>query len=235
MQIHCSKLSIMKFILLVFFLALPSFCSALEAQGFDFFYLVLEWPGSFCGATQSCCYPNSGKPASDFLIHGLWPNNKDGSYPSNCDPNTPFDSSQISDLSSSMATEWPSLACPSNNGESFWAHEWAKHGTCAESVLNEHDYFHAALSLKDKANGILQMLSSSGIEPNDNSYSVNSIIEAINGGIGYAAGIECNQDESGSSQLYQVYLCADTSASSFINCPVFPKGGCSGEIKFPSF
>ncbi|PKU74747.1 Ribonuclease 1 [Dendrobium catenatum] len=127
------------------------------------------------------------------------------------------------------------MACPSSNSQSFWAHEWAKHGTCAESVFNEHDYFKAALNLKGKADGILHMLSSSGIEPNDNSYSLSSIGEAIKGGIGYTPVIECNQDESGSSQLYQVYLCADTSAANFITCPVFPKESCSSEIKFPSF
>ncbi|KAL0912528.1 hypothetical protein M5K25_018506 [Dendrobium thyrsiflorum] len=226
----------MKSILIIFLFALPSFSSVLQVQGFDFFYFVLQWPGSFCDTgKQSCCYPNSGKPASDFLIHGLWPNNNDGSFPLNCDPNSSFDPSEISDLINSMDAEWPSMACPSGNSHSFWAHEWEKHGTCVESLFNEHDYFQAALTLKGKAEGILQMLSSSGIEPNDNSYSLSSITEAIKGGIGYTPVIECNQDESGSSQLYQVYLCADTSASNFIACPFFRTESCSSEIKFPSF
>ncbi|KAK8947985.1 Ribonuclease 1 [Platanthera guangdongensis] len=226
----------MKTAALFFVLALPFLSSVTQVCGFDFFYLVLQWPGSFCDAEQKCCYPNSGKPAAEFLIHGLWPNNNDGSYPSNCDPDNSFASSQISDLMSNMEANWPSLACPSSNGYSFWAHEWSKHGTCADSIFNEHDYFEAALNLKDKVD-ILQILSSSGIEPNDNSYSLSSIEEAIQTGFGFTSVIDCNKDVSGSIQLYQVQLCVDKTGTSFIACPDSSSGSgrCSSEVKFPSF
>ena len=56
----------------------------------------MQWPGAYCDAKgRKCCYPNSGKPATDFSIHGLWPNYKDGGYPSNCDTSNPFDPSQV--------------------------------------------------------------------------------------------------------------------------------------------
>ncbi|KAI8548807.1 hypothetical protein RHMOL_Rhmol07G0303300 [Rhododendron molle] len=48
---------------------------------------------------------------------------------------------QVSDLISSLQTSWPTLACPSGNGVSFWSHEWDKHGTCSESMFDQHGYF----------------------------------------------------------------------------------------------
>jgi len=68
---------------------------------------------------------------------------------------------QVADLRSSMQKNWPTLACPSGNGVSFWTHEWEKHGTCSESVLDQHGYFQAALSLQKQAN-LLQALASAG-------------------------------------------------------------------------
>ena len=74
-----------------------------------------------------------------------------------------------------------------------------------------------------------------GIQPNGAFYSLANIREAIQNGIGYTPWIECNVDTSGNSQLYQVYLCVNTSASNLIECPVFPNGKCGSQIEFPSF
>ncbi|KAI3516454.1 hypothetical protein L1887_15370 [Cichorium endivia] len=220
--------------LLIKLLTLYTLLVLTASQDFDFFYFVQQWPGSYCDTKQSCCYPTTGKPASDFGIHGLWPNRNDGSYPSNCDASTPFDASKISDLTNQMRSEWPTLSCPSNDGLTFWGHEWDKHGTCSESVLNQHAYFATALSLKNEIN-LLHALQSAGIGPNGQQYSLDSIKSAIKGASGYTPWIECNKGTSGNSQLYQIYLCVDSSASGFIECPVFPNGSCGSSIEFPSF
>ncbi|XP_022957089.1 ribonuclease 3-like [Cucurbita moschata] len=205
------------------------------AQDFDFFYFVQQWPGAYCNSKQQrCCYPKTGRPSADFGIHGLWPNYKDGSYPSNCNSNSAFDRTQISEALSSMQKDWPSLSCPSSDGLRFWSHEWEKHGTCSESELDQKEYFEAAIRLKEKAN-LLKLLYDAGIEANDEFYSLESIREAIQKGVGYTPGIQCNKDSGGHSQLYQVYLCVDTSGSEFIKCPVLPRGKCSSSIQFPKF
>jgi len=68
---------------------------------------------------------------------------------------------QISHLISSMEKNWPSLSCPSSNGMRFWSHEWEKHGTCAQSELDQSEYFEATLKLKQKVN-LLQILKNAG-------------------------------------------------------------------------
>ncbi|WZZ57454.1 hypothetical protein YC2023_057561 [Brassica napus] len=65
----------------------------------------------------------SCKPAADFGIQDLWPNYNDGSHPSNCNPDSEFDRSKISDIVS-LQTKWLTLSCPSNDGFKFWKHEW---------------------------------------------------------------------------------------------------------------
>ncbi|CAN1794389.1 Ribonuclease 1 [Linum perenne] len=76
--------------------------------------------------------------------------------------------------------------------------------------MGQHEYFEAALKLE-------------------------SIVDAIKEGTGFKAYIECNVDSSRNSQLYQVYMCVDTSGSEFIECPILPKGRCGSSIQFPRF
>lgn len=60
-----------------------------------------------------------------------------------------------------MQQDWPTLACPSGDGTEFWSHEWEKHGTCSESVLEQHAYFETTLNFKKKTN-LLQALQHAG-------------------------------------------------------------------------
>ncbi|KAI4297453.1 hypothetical protein L6164_037344 [Bauhinia variegata] len=134
-----------------------------------------------------------------------------------------------------MQVSWPSLSCPSSNNTKFWSHEWEKHGTCAESAFDQHKYFEAALNLKDSVD-LLQVLKNAGIEPVDGKlYSLDSIKEAIQKGVGFVPRLICNKDLSKTSQLKEVYLCADKNASTLIECPVTRGGNCPSKIEFPSF
>lgn len=203
---------------------------------FDFYYFVQQWPASYCDTTKSCCYPVTGKPKEDFGIHGLWPNNNDGSYPTECDSNNTFDYSQVVDLTSSLQENWPTLACPSAFGLEFWGHEWDKHGTCSETYLDQHSYFAYALQLKERAK-TLQSLVAAGITPTDGKYyTLNEIKGAIKEATGFTPWIDCNKDVNKNHQLYQVYMCVDKTGLGFIECPVFPYGAsCGNAIAFPSF
>ncbi|KAF3971790.1 hypothetical protein CMV_004655 [Castanea mollissima] len=175
---------------------------------------TVQWPGSYCDTKQSCCYPTTGKPKTDFGIHGLWSSYNDGSYLSNCNPNSPYVQSKISDLIRRMQVDqhWPAQAAMilrfgHMNGRNMTSSKFLK--------------VHVTLHI--------------WIHPDGSSYSLSRISDAIKGAVGYAPGVECNVDASGNCQLYQIYLCVDTSGSNLIKCPVLQKGGCASNIDFPTF
>jgi ribonuclease T2 len=97
----------------------------LSSPGFDFYLLNLSWSPEFCHS-----HPNAVECAAHagFVLHGLWPQRNDGSYPENC-----------------------SIAPGPSNPDAFkdiypdpglLRHEWQTHGTC--SGLGADDFFTAA-------------------------------------------------------------------------------------------
>lgn len=66
---------------------------------------------------------------------------------------------QASNLTKCLQVNWASLACPSSDGLSLWAHEWQQYRTC--SGLNQLDYFEAALRLNKQVN-LLKTLTNAG-------------------------------------------------------------------------
>ncbi|KAG6035552.1 hypothetical protein E4U41_006012 [Claviceps citrina] len=104
---------------------------------------------------NTCCFIPSGQllqtqfwdskpatgPTDSWTIHGLWPDNCDGSYPARCDISRAY--TDIEDILSSagasetldyMKTFWKDYQ---GDDETFWQHEWGKHGTCISSLNPE--------------------------------------------------------------------------------------------------
>nr|VDD58914.1 unnamed protein product [Brassica oleracea] len=202
----------MRGIIIASFLILQSLVvfSSPSPPDFNFFYWVTYWPGAICDSQKGCCPPPKGNMASDFMIHGLWPQFNNDTWPAFCDQTNLFDISKVSDLVSRMEkkwTEWGVWTCPSNETK-LWEHEWNKHGT---------QYIKDSTSLKQKF------------------YNHYEIKNAIKCAIGYAPGIECNEDVKGTKQLFQIYICLDNYAKEFVECPYVPDKSCASKIKFPKF
>lgn len=92
---------------------------------FDFYLLTLSWSPEFCYS-----HPTAAECAQHpaFVLHGLWPQNTDGSYPEHCsDAPGPANPAQYSDI-------FPDAG--------LLAHEWQTHGTC--SGLAPDAYFQLA-------------------------------------------------------------------------------------------
>ena len=90
--------------------------------GFDYYLLNLSWSPEFCYS-----HPDAAECASHstFVLHGLWPQNNDGSYPENCsNAPGPADPSAFKDIYADSA---------------LLEHEWHTHGTC--SGLNADGFF----------------------------------------------------------------------------------------------
>lgn len=80
--------------------------------------------------------PSTG-PSDSWTIHGLWPNNCDGTYSEDCDKSRAYtDITQLLTAANQtvldfMQTYWLS---DDESNEDFWDHEWETHGTCISTL-----------------------------------------------------------------------------------------------------
>ena len=89
---------------------------------FDFYLLALSWSPEFC-----VTHPQAAECAAHagFVLHGLWPQNNDGSYPEDCSNAAgPVDPQAYRDILPDVH---------------LLEHEWQTHGTC--SGLGPDAYF----------------------------------------------------------------------------------------------
>jgi ribonuclease T2 len=84
-----------------------------QGQPYDFYLLNLSWSPEFCYT-----HPDSPECAAHpgFVVHGLWPQRNDGSYPQNCG-SRPGPTSDAA---------WQGLMPTASLAQ----HEWQTHGTC---------------------------------------------------------------------------------------------------------
>ncbi len=90
---------------------------------FDYYLFTLSWSPEYChghGSDPECAASNH----FGFLVHGLWPENTNGTYPENCSTQPgPTNTSGLQNVMPSTLIN----------------HEWTTHGTC--SGLSANNYF----------------------------------------------------------------------------------------------
>eukprot|EP00878_Enallax_costatus_P000557 GHUV01000654.1.p1 GENE.GHUV01000654.1~~GHUV01000654.1.p1 ORF type:complete len:256 (+),score=36.69 GHUV01000654.1:77-844(+) len=163
----------------------------------SYFYLVRQWPASFCNDRKCTTRP----PKGVFTVHGLWPQRDDGSWPQNCDARDELDEDQIEDLLPDLQVVWPSYT---TDDYTFWNHEWTKHGTCAESVVDgEKDYFQEVIRLHKLLN-IQDAFKKAGINLSvAQTVPSQKLIDAIENAYGVTPIINCEK----SGELSEVIMC----------------------------
>lgn len=155
------------------------------AQSFDYYLLNLSWSPEFCYSHPNA--PECGRHAS-FVLHGLWPQNSDGTYPQNCsNAPGPANPSEYSDI-------YPD--------PSLLEHEWQTHGTC--SGLSPDAFFQTARaafqSVKVPAM-LAQLQNQISLPPNQ----ILSLVEQSNPGIPQQSlALSC-----GNNSLTAIEVCLD--------------------------
>jgi len=165
-----------------------------------------SWTPGFCYNQN---YPGCLAPQdywkNNFTIHGLWPQYTSGDgYPSYCDSEA-FDLDVIDEIGwTEMTEKWPNVQSNPNDTDydSFWEHEWDKHGTCIQ--LSQFDYFDAALNLSEiiATPSVMQ-------EAIGQNMSADELRTALDNGITDSAVLQCDKTQDGAYVLTGAYTCWD--------------------------
>ncbi|KAE8453981.1 hypothetical protein EG329_007757 [Mollisiaceae sp. DMI_Dod_QoI] len=120
----------------------PPVCSPstadLSCSGSSTNTCCINSPGGLLQQVQFWDTSPSTGPSTSWTIHGLWPNNCDGTYSESCDSSRAYtdittllqNAGQTQALSF-MDTYWVS---DDESNEKFWEHEWSTHGTCISTL-----------------------------------------------------------------------------------------------------
>eukprot|EP00558_Chaetoceros_sp_UNC1202_P004942 CAMPEP_0197245806 /NCGR_PEP_ID=MMETSP1429-20130617/10474_1 /TAXON_ID=49237 /ORGANISM="Chaetoceros sp., Strain UNC1202" /LENGTH=282 /DNA_ID=CAMNT_0042706363 /DNA_START=80 /DNA_END=928 /DNA_ORIENTATION=+ len=206
---------------------------------FDLYVLSMSYQPEFCHQHKYDGYPGCEHPRdfwrSSLTLHGLWPEDNDGYWPSGCTTEQ-FNHQTVDDIGRDKFEQfWPNVKAAKNSDAhySFWKHEWEKHGTC--SGLSQDDYFATALEHFLPTPIAVHEMYGSKISKMD-------LLAA------YAAELEDSDDEggivlvcAGGKYLSEVRTCVgrnkDGSGSQRIACiqAVVDEGNCGDEIFITKF
>jgi len=192
---------------------------------------VQRWPASTCvngkiiggrnpQAEPACAIPEDLSP-TDWTLHGLWPSRFNGTGPESCNKTAKWDVKLLSPIRNQLLVYWPNLET-TTPFDSFWQHEWFKHGTCAEvipSLDGELNYFSQPLNFRTKWN-LYQALSQQGITPSDTTtFSQAQFVSALNTVFGFDLEVLCAySSDTKKHYIAEIRFCLDKSFQ-LIKCP----------------
>lgn len=183
---------------------------------FDYYLMSLSWSPSFCEThpdeTEQC-----GSKGFGFVLHGLWPQNKNGSWPEHCSQETGPDNATIAHTLAFM---------PSRH---LIEHEWQTHGSC--TGLDAKAYF----ALADDAFSRVTIPPALVAPKTSPSLSADEIIEAfiaVNPGLEQGMiSVACHDG----GELEEVRVCLDKDNLSVKPCGGRVRNTCRvGKLKIPA-
>lgn len=134
----------------------------------------------------------------------MWPSVSSGTQPAFCGGT--FEPSDISSILRKMEYAWPSY---DGSNDSFWSHEYDKHGSCAKDspgMDTVFGFFNTTIGIWENLD-IMGAMNAAGVYPSDSqSYKVEDIVRGMSQKLGYAPVIGCSDGD-----INTMALCFDRS------------------------
>ncbi|OTA06464.1 hypothetical protein A9Z42_0072310 [Trichoderma parareesei] len=194
------------------------------------------YPGGQLLLTQFWDTNPSTGPNNSWTVHGLWPDNCDGTYEQNCDSSRAYtnitailEESDPSTLDF-MKIYWKDYQV---NDESFWEHEFGKHGTCISTLeprcYPNYEPTEEAVDFFRRATTLFQTLPSydwlaaAGISPSTTAtYTLAGIQDALTAHHGQNVVINCAKNGELNELWYHYNVRGSVQSGTFV--PVEPVG-----------
>ncbi|GEQ67420.1 hypothetical protein JCM33374_g1085 [Metschnikowia sp. JCM 33374] len=205
-----------------------------------------ESPGGIMLQTQFWdYYPPIGGNES-FTLHGLWPDNCDGSYEQFCDGKLNIQRGDIErivvdefkdpELLSKIKTSWKNF---NGDDESLWVHEFNKHATCIKTIRpqcygsefkkdqNVYDFLSIAVKLYEKY-PTFKFLAENGIVPSlTETYTFDQISDALSSNFnGHKVFFKCNRYQALQEVWYFHHLQGPLTNENFVQIPSLSNSNC---------
>lgn len=187
-----------------------------------------QWAQAVClsdlrSHRHKCCYIPSN--VSDWTIHGVWPSKGSQRGPIGCQCSSSFDPTKLLPIEDALKKVWPTLfpELHPDSMNSFWQHEWEKHGRCGvdkDVLKDEFNYFNTGMTLNRRYN-LDQILRRYGISPSNSAlYPIADVLRALTKGFEATPVIECVHDKVLDKQyVTQIELCLRRDTFLPVSCP----------------
>ncbi|KAG5354343.1 Ribonuclease T2-like protein [Yarrowia sp. E02] len=208
-----------------------------------------ESPGGVLVLTQFWDWTPAIGPDDLFTLHGLWPDNCDGSYAQFCDKSMEVQSvaAVLQQLGETELLDKMNKIWIPNRGstDSFWTHEWNKHATCMSTLKDKcyssdapqyqslADWAHTVVNVFETVN-TYKFLEAAGITPDSSkTYAKTDFLNALNSNFdGKKVHISCKSGYI-SEIWYYFHLKGSVVSGQYLPIDDLGSSSCPDQIKYP--
>lgn len=203
-----------------------------------------ESPGGIFLSTQFWDWNPPIGAEDEWTLHGLWPDNCDGSYEQFCNNSMNInrdikkiivDGFNDTELYNKMNKYWKNF---NGNDAALWQHEFNKHGTCVKTLhpncyynpklnQNVYDYFRITVELYEKL-PTYKFLVENGIEPSETkTYTKEQIAKALSSNFdNMEVKFKCDNRNNLQEVWYYHHLRGSILNQEFVRIPSLHASGC---------